>query len=224
MQYVLAGNLSSFAYPSGRVVKYTNSTAGRPTQVTFDNFNGTSVGYNYLSNVTYAPHGAPNSIPLGNGLTETWTYNKRLQPNNQQVASSILTPLYRSYSFYDASNHNNGDVMSVSDNLAPGRSQSFTYDSLNRIYAAQSSATSGVDCWAQQFGYDPWGNLLTATPTRSGCSMTALNIGVDANNHVTNSAFSYDAAGNTLADGSNTHVYDGAGRLSSVNSGAAVYT
>jgi len=184
---------------------------------------GTSVGYDYLRSATYAPNGAHASMVLGNGFTETSTYNKRFQPLNQQVASSIITPLYRSYGFYDSASHNNGNVASIADNLAPGRTQNFTYDNLNRILTAKTFSTSGADCWAQQFGYDAWGNLLTALPTQSGCSMTQLNVGVNTRNQIINSGFSYDLAGNLLADGTNSYIFDAENRISSVNSGAVTY-
>jgi RHS repeat-associated protein len=219
--YDLAGDLTSLTYPSGRVVNFTYNGASRPTKATF--INAAPVAYDYLSSATYAPNGAPATMAFGNGLTETSTYNKRFQPLNQQVASSVITPLYRSYSFYDLAGHNNGNVASITDNLAPGRTQNFTYDNLNRIFTAKTFATSGLDCWAQQFGYDAWGNLLTASPTQSGCPMTQLNVSVNAKNQIFNSGFSYDAAGNLLTDGTNSYVFDAENRISSINLGAATY-
>jgi hypothetical protein len=53
--------------------------------------------------------------------------------------------------------------------------------------------------------------------------MTALNVGVNANNRITNTGFSYDAAGNVLADGLNGYIYDAESHLTSLNSGAATY-
>ena len=221
--YDLAGDLTSLVYPSGRAISYQYNGARFQTQATFASANGISVGYNYLTNATYAPHGAPASLPLGNGLTETLTYNNLLQRASDKLASSIQTFANRSFGF--TSGQNNGDVMSITDNLQSNRTQTFSYDSLNRLSTAQSNATSGSDCWAQQFGYDAWSNLLTATPTRSGCPMTQLNVGVNANNQITNSGFSYDAAGNLHTDGSHTYTYDAEDRLSQVdNGGTATYT
>ena len=222
--YNLDGSLASLRYPSGRVVKNAYSTAGRPTQVTFDNFNGTPVGYNYLSAATYTPSGAPWTVTLGNGLVETSDYNTRLQPMNQKIASSVLTPFFHSYSFYDPLGKNNGNVTTITDNLAPGRTQTFTYDSLNRISTAQSAAPSGTDCWAQSFGYDAWANLLTESPTRAGCPMTSLNLGVNTNNRITNTGFSYDAAGNLLADATNSYAYDAESHIKTLNGTGAAYT
>ncbi len=177
-----------------------------------------------MNSASYAPFGSPTSFALGNGLTETSTYNKRLQPNNQKVAGNSSTLLNHSYSFYDASNHNNGNVVSIADNLVAGRTQNFTYDSLNRLYTAQTSGTSGPDCWGQQYGYDAWGNWLTATSTIPGCATFAPNWGVNTKNQITNTGFSYDAAGNLRADATNTYSFDAENHLTALNSGAATYT
>ena len=37
---------------------------------------------------------------------------------------------------------NNGNIASITNNVNTGRSQSFTYDSLNRMDSAQSQATT----------------------------------------------------------------------------------
>jgi RHS repeat-associated protein len=230
--YDLAGDLISLTYPSGRKVTSQYNGAMQPTQVRFDSFNGTSVGYNYLSGVSYAPTGAPTNLTFGSGVVETECYNNRLQPGNMQIASGAFTWLNRTYNFYSSgsggcspgSGGDNGNVMGIADNLQPNRTQTFGYDTLNRISTAQSAATSGADCWGQSFGYDAWANLLSATPTRSGCPMTQLNLSVNAQNRVTNTGFSYDATGDLFTDGINTYTYDAEGRISTVNGTGNTYT
>ena len=39
----------------------------------------------------------------------------------------------------------------------------FTYDTLNRVAAAQTQGTSGSTCWGQSVGYDRYGNLTSTT-------------------------------------------------------------
>jgi RHS repeat-associated protein len=227
--YDLAGDPIQLNYPSGRVVTTQYNSAMQPTQVTFASFNGTSEGYNYLSSASYAPTGAPTNLTLGSGATETECYNNRLQPGNIQIASGTFTWLNRTYNFYPTgsggcspgSGGNDGNVMSIADNLQANRTQTFGYDNLNRISTAQSAATSGADCWGQSFGYDAWANLLAENVTK--CAGTQLSIGVNSQNRITNSGFSYDASGDLLADGTNAYAYDAEGRINSFNSGAAKY-
>lgn len=45
---------------------------------------------------------------------------------------------------YNAGTANNGDVMQIASNLNSSRTQTFTYDQLNRITSAGTSATSGT--------------------------------------------------------------------------------
>lgn len=91
----------------------------------------------------------------------------------------------------------------ITNNRDTTRSQSFTYDSLNRIATAQTNstyATSPANCWGEQFGYDPWGNLLSIsgiTPQYNGCTQENLAVATTSSNQVV--GFCYDAAGNLLA-------------------------
>ncbi|MGH9787635.1 MAG: hypothetical protein ACRD4U_02895, partial [Candidatus Acidiferrales bacterium] len=103
---------------------------------------------------------------------------------------------------------NNGSVARVTNSLDSARTQTFTYDHLNRVSTAAVPST-----WGLSFGYDVWGNLLSQTVTQGSAPM--LSVSVNANNRITNSGFSYDAAGNLLNDGSATYSYDLDNRLTS---------
>jgi RHS repeat-associated protein len=109
----------------------------------------------------------------------------------------------------------------VTNALTSGRTQSFTYDNLNRIVTAKSSATSGTYCWGQSIptdgtGYDRYGNLLKINTSQ--CSAPALNVSVNAYNQITNSGYTYDATGDMLTDGTNTYTWNGEGLLKSAAS------
>jgi hypothetical protein len=94
---------------------------------------------------------------------------------------------------------NNGNVAGITNNINTARSQSFTYDSLNRISTAATQATTGTYAWGLSFGYDPWANLLSASVTQG--SAPPLSMSALGNNRL--SGYSYDASGNMLSDGTN---------------------
>jgi len=112
--------------------------------------------------------------------------------------------------------YSNGDVNVVTNNRDTGRTATYTYDSLNRLITGKSTATSGPDCWGQTVptgGYDRYGNLLTINSSQ--CSNPVLSLTVNTYNQVTNTGFSYDAAGNLLGDGLYTYAWNAEGHVTS---------
>jgi RHS repeat-associated protein len=224
--YNLDKSVATMTYPSGMAVTYAYNNAQRQTSVT-DTTNPSSP-LNYVSSATYAPQGAPASAVMGQisggfgGITESSTYNNRLQPVNHIASSSNGTVLNHTYSFNVGNGANNGSVASITNNLDTGRTQTFTYDNMNRLATAQSQATSGADCWGQSYTYDRYGNLTNANVTQ--CSAPSLSLTVNSsNNQITNTGVTYDAAGNMTNDGSQAYTWDGAGRLKSAAGVANVF-
>ena len=112
--------------------------------------------------------------------------------------------------------YSNGDVNVVTNNRDTGRTATYTYDSLNRLITGKSTATSGPDCWGQTVptgGYDRYGNLLTINSSQ--CSNPVLSLTVNTYNQVTNTGFSYDAAGNLTGDGLYTYAWNAEGHVTS---------
>jgi RHS repeat-associated protein len=134
------------------------------------------------------------------------------------------------YDFH-AGNGNNGNVWAITNNRDSSRNQTFSYDQLNRLMSAQNA---GTDCtkttvngkteyWGNSYGYDPWGNLITKTPTK--CSAENLNEAAWTNNQlhtISGADNTYDAAGNMTHDATtgNNYNYDAENRIT----GAAGYT
>lgn len=237
--YSLDGSISTLSYPSlaGGVgtVTYTTGGAGRPLSVT-----------NYATNAHYAPSGDLVSAQYGSNsnIVSTRILNNRLQPCwlyvttgtplpwNSTPCTATATPgniLDLKYNF--GSGGDNGNVLGIINNRDNTRSQSFTYDSLNRLYTAQTQ-TAGVtvpnsNCWGLTFGYDPWGNLLQSSATGpSGCGepIPAL-FSANAANQLVGAC--YDAAGNLLDPGGctspHTYTYDAENHLSSAAGTNYVY-
>src|SRR5579872_3979009 len=211
--YNVDGSTASITYPSGRIIVYSYNNAQQTTSVV----DTTSTPVNYITGATYAPHGRLSSAVHGfvsggfGGVTESYSYNNRLQTVTHTASSSNGTVLNHSYSYDQGGGVNNGLVVSLANNLDTGRTQNFTYDNLNRIGSAQSQATSGTDCWGDSYGYDRYGNLLNINVTQ--CSAPSLNVTVNNNNQITNTGFTYDAAGNLTNDSSQAYSWDGENRL-----------
>jgi RHS repeat-associated protein len=237
--YNLGGSLKSVTYPSGSVITYAPDAAGRSISV-IDIANGV----NYLTGATYGPDSGITGFINGNsgsfaGITNVFTYNPRLQPC-RMTASTGAVPLNCadnapsdvgnvfdiSYEFHQG-NGDNGAVFAVVNNKDTTRTQTFTYDELNRLSSAQNA---GTDCskmtvngktefWGNSYGYDPWGNLLSKTVTK--CSAESLSVSVTAANQLQN-GYTYDAAGNMTHDATANlnYSYDQENRIT----GAAGYT
>jgi RHS repeat-associated protein len=220
----LAGNVTQLVYPTVRTVNYTYDAADRPSAAA-DSANGITYatdwktpGAGCLANaVCYTPQGSVYNMSIGQttsytGFNLSETFNNRLQPNEIKAG----TALDLSYTFVDpVSLKNDGQAYKITNNLAGGRSQTFTYDQLNRITSAGTSITTGSACWGYQYTYDAWGNLLSQagwTPTYNACTQTNMaGVTADGNNHV--SGLSYDTSGNTLNDGTNTYTWNGESQL-----------
>jgi RHS repeat-associated protein len=209
----LAGSVTSLTYPSGRTISYTLSTSGTGTAGRLSSALDSTGPINYATGATYAPPGGLSSLANNASIVSTYFYNDRLQPCRISVKSTGTSPasctdaavgnvLDFSYNF-SLGVSDNGNVTGIVNNRDTTRSQTFTYDSLNRISVGETTstfATSPSHCWGEQFSYDPWGNLSAisgASSAYTGCTQEALSVTPAPNNQI--SGFCYDAAGNLLA-------------------------
>lgn len=235
--YNLMGQPISMVYPSGRTITYTYNTAAQAITAA-DSPNS----INYVTSGTYAPTGALSRVANGTNLTSSFYYNKRLQPCRLFVTTGAGAPsncadpavtgniMDFTYGF-NLSPGNNGNVASISNNRDTTRNQSFTYDPLNRIATAQTSATTGTKCFGESFGYDSWGNLLNigGVPGYPGCTQENLTAAASVKNQISTSAYdaagnittgyTYDAENHLLTAGGITYTYDGDGKRVNKSSG-----
>jgi YD repeat-containing protein len=207
--YDLQGSLKSIMYPSGRVVSYGLSGAGRVT----------SAG-SYASGVTYAAHGAMSGFTMGNGVRETAIYDARLQPQTITAAKGATTLLSLTNAYAA-----NGNVRSQQITIPSSQyTQAFGYDNLNRLVTAQeTNAGAGSPAWAQTYGFDGYGNR--AVTGSSFAENLAVPVSLSQYDATTNRialapdnspmpADAYDAAGN-LQDhpAMGTFAYDAENRM-----------
>jgi len=201
--YNLDGSIATETYPSGNVIAYTVSNAQRLTAA-----KDVANNVQFATAVSYASPGALQGMITGQisggfgGITESHTFNNSLEYTSTQATSTAGTAMNLTLN-YNLAGGDNGTVTGITNNVDSGRTQSFSYDPLNRISSASTQATSGVDCWGQSFSPDALANLNSIGVTQ--CSAGSLNVTVDANNHINSSgSFAYDAVGNMTNDGTGT--------------------
>jgi RHS repeat-associated protein len=225
--YDLNGDLATLTYPSGRIITYVTDSAGRTSSaqdVANNIFYIQGTCMNGISNlgVCFAPQGAIGSASVGPTGGSTWlnlamSYNVRLQPNQIQYSNQAGSLMSLQYSFVDASSHNNGNVISITNLVDGTRSQQFTYDQVNRLVTGETTSTystSPTHCWGEAYAYDnattgEYGNLTNinvASTAYNGCTQESLSVASSAANQIT--GFSYDASGNVLNDTHNSYLWN----------------
>lgn len=242
--YNRAGNMTSQKYPSGRVVTMSYDDLGR-----VNSLSGQRAGEapeTYISLPEYTANAVTAALRLGNGLWERTSFNRRLQPTEIRLGTETnqTSALKLSYTYgmkvngtLEASK-NNGDIESHTINVPtingiPGftATQSYEYDALNRLEAAQETmAGASLPSWRQTYQYDRYGNRrfsytdgATTTPTAPTTQQTALiNPEIDpATNRLV--GYVYDPAGNVTTDAAGrTFGYDAENRQVAYNGGASV--
>ncbi len=224
--YNLDGSVATITYPSGAVITYTRDSVGRMVSAVDTTNSANPV--NYVTGATYNAPGMLTGSTYGQngsftGILSQFSFNNRLQPVNLWSSSPTRTLMNLIYDFH-VGNGDNGNVYAVTNNRDTSRSQTFTYDPLNRLLSAQNA---GTDCslilpdghteyWGNNYVYDAWGNLKQKQVTK--CAAENLNTAVNANNRL--QSYDYDSAGNMTRDNNNmSYVFDAENRISSTSTG-----
>ncbi len=212
--YNLAGGLTSLTYPSGRVIETKYDSAGRIAGIK-DQQSGTyyagAIGTDATNRLQYAPSGSVSVMKLGNGLWEHTNFNSRLQPTEIGLGTSATNSNTVGLTYNYGTTNNNGNLQSVA--YAGGGlsyTQTFGYDSLNRLTTSAESGSS----WSQTNSYDRYGNRSIVGG--------ALSF-IATNNRITNSGYAYDAAGNLTNDSTQSFAFDAENKIKTVNSESDVY-
>jgi len=162
--YDPANRIASITYPSGTAVTYSRDTMGRITSASVQPSGGTSTLV--ASSVTYEPFGPDTGFRYGSGSSEARAFDQDYRMTNVTDLGEIRRGEARvlenlSYAYYPTNN-----VQTITDAVTSGNSQSFSYDSLQRL----SQASGGYGSFG--FTYDGDGNQLTqalgATTTSYG--------------------------------------------------------
>lgn len=140
-------------------------------------------------------NGKVTAQALGNGLTENFGYD-----NRGRITSYSLTNGSTSVYSFSLSYFLNGNVMTSTDSI--NGSWVYGYDDFNRLNSATVSGQVHSPNATFSYVYHRYGNRWQQNVTSGSGPM--INLAFDANNHVTGSSITYDAAGNMTNDGSNS--------------------
>src|SRR5256714_1992164 len=217
--YDLTGALKTETYPSGRVVTDVYDSAGRLMSVTG------SGNKTYANSFSYTAHGAASALKLGNNLWEHTSFNSRLQPTEIGLGTSSIDSSTLKLNYDYGSTNNNGNVQSQTITLPNlTLSQSYSYDSLNRLQTAQE-INGANQTWKQTFIYDRYGNRNFDTANTTIPSPLTNLIVDSTNNRIDPNAqgqgnIVYDSAGNLTRDVSgSTYSYDAENHQTLLNNG-----
>jgi RHS repeat-associated protein len=239
--YNMLDGLTSEGFPSGRTVSYTYDPGGRVNTVSGSIVDGqpTTTAYAGTSTnpITYTAHHALSMLPLGSGITESWSYNDRLQPTGVTAGSLILN-FYPCDGGGTVCSNNNGNIWREtiqSPGLTATVSQEYRYDAVTRLVVAVENAATGVTpnstcasgggtlggSWCQQFGYDMYGNRWVNTYDVTPPANTPTTGSFDGANHLIVNSAQPDASGNLGQIGGPSgiqYTYDGENRVVTVTS------
>ena len=141
-------------------------------------------GQPVVTSAAYNPAGGLAAYTAGNGITTTIVPDPNQMPRPKRIYTSDLTFDTGNYT-YDGE----GNIRSLG-------SDAFVYDTNSRLLSATYPPTT------QNYGYDPWGNLVQKAGTA---------IGVDpATNRLTGAT--YDVRGNVTLLAGETYSYDALNR------------
>ena len=258
--YKLSGALDTLTYPSGHTVSHVYDQAGRLFSLSGNLGDGST--RTYATGILYAATGGLVKEQFG---TATPIYNKLFYNSRGQLAEIRASTSYTSSTDYDANRgaiinsyssqctglclnssmpDNNGNLRQQDIQIpsASTRSQSYEYDSLNRLLSARE-AISGTNQWRQWFSYDRWGNRAIDITTTAQDGLRTFGAGINnkqftvtsANNRLTvpvgqSGTMTYDAAGNLTNDtytGAGNRTYDAENKITSAWGGlnqAQLYT
>ncbi len=225
--YNLAGQLISEKYPSGKIVSMSYDANGRLSSLADQN-------RSYLSSLQYQQSGGIlSSMTLGNGTTQTFGFNERLQMTNHTLlkGSEVIQKYDYGYGQIDSNGNldttkNNNQLAKVESYIGANKqwTQKFSYDSLGRLSEAKEyRGDTNALSYKQKFDFDRFGNLYrkqTSNPTTGQenplpyTPIESADISKSTNRFTANTT--YDDAGNVTTDNklrSMSFNYDANGRV-----------
>lgn len=207
--YDPAGNLVSLSEPSG-TVEYGYNEVNLATSVKLPDGKTISLSYDANYNRT--------SIAFPDGMRQNYTHDDSNRVTRVAMVDGSTTEERFDYSYANPSTGNTDSGLRFSVTDLEGNETSYSYDELNRLVKARTTAPSGALVVEFEYTYDGAGNRLTQKVTRSEpvARSTTDHYAYNAANQlvtVNGENLSYDGNGNfTGSDLGATFTYDAADR------------
>ncbi len=188
--------------------------------------------------LSYTAPGDISSMTMGNSIVESTTWNDRLQPVKIQAGSQLTLGLFPCAGQATVcSSGNNGNVLAQTITI-PGLqvTQTYTYDSVNRLLSASESG--GGSSWSEAYAYDdgnghqtanryvnPNPGVRTGLPNLTNETPTGP-AWFGSNNRITSAGWTTDQAGNIQAVGgmARSFTWDAEDRQTSATVNGVTYT
>lgn len=184
--YDLAGNIATITMPSGRVVTYTRNANGLVSNVAAP-INGSAT--NLASSITYLPFGPQNAMTYGNAKTFSATFDTDYNPTNRTVSGGLYNWTY---------------TTDKNSNITQAGATTYGYDALDRVNAENPGT-------AASYTYDATSNRLTKV--QGSTTTTTVPSTSNKISAVGGTSYTYDAAGNITAIGTNGYVWNNQGLM-----------
>jgi RHS repeat-associated protein len=217
-EYDKNGNQTKIIHPDSVTATYDHDFADREETLTVQV--GANPPLQLVNDATYEPFGPLSTLVLGNGLTETRSFDDRNAPSGIQV-NGTGTILNWSYTTDPV-----GNITGIADVLNPANNRTYAYQDVH-YFLTQGNGPWGPRSWT----YDRIGNRLSETRGAVTDTYTyPLNPAGGRNpklRSITQGAggtrfFGYDAAGNNSVTYDNKNrldlIYNSASRLSVMRS------
>ncbi|HKT31190.1 MAG TPA: RHS repeat-associated core domain-containing protein [Gammaproteobacteria bacterium] len=201
--YRLAVHLRRTGTPSRYTVNFNYDAHGNLIEVV-DAANSNLIYWQATSGDAF---GQVTGELLGNGVINTYGFDP-----NTGALTTLLSGVGSSTTIANMSYQWDGDgnLTKRADNNA-GLTETFTYDSLNRLYTSQINSNP-----IQQYGYDAVGDITSrpgvGTYNYNDASHPMQITSITASSGTTRN-FSYDADGNTTSDGVHNYTWDALNRM-----------
>ncbi len=195
--------VTSMSYPSGRKALYSYDNMGRVSQVRYQS--GSTIK-NVASNLKYRPFGPMSEMTHGNNAIRQVTHDLDYRPT--RIFTSGIQNL--NYLF-----DKNDNITKITNGYNSGSTQTYTYDELNRLKTAASTATGTMS-----YNYDSVGNRTrsyknSAIQDYYYYKSDSNQLDRTVNNKGVTSNVSYNNNGHTQTKSGATFNYNTENRLSS---------